>query len=233
MLPDEDGDAFVISSGETVSRKYEFNLNHDSYSDKDDMTIVAFVQTHTRKAVTVTNPSSSNDYPMYKAEVLQATAGSFTPIPNVVPTISDGQVVAVEDVDEDDDITFKVFYQDVDDFPDIGPSQVMVYFKNESSSIMEHGLNEVPSIDPWKVGKWVSWTTKLEAGTYSYRFSANDGWDDAVGDVAWNATKVVINPRNRAPDLRAPSFQPIHGDTKTNFRFEASTATRRPISGSK
>ncbi len=220
MLPDAGGDAFVISSGQTKNFEYTFNLNHDSYSDKDDMAIVAFVQTRTRESVTVTNPGSGSDYPLHTAEVLQATAGTFTPIPNVAPILSNGQVVAPDGVDEDDEITFKAFYQDLDDIPDIGPSQVKVYFQNATSSVMEHGLSEVPVMDPWIVGKWVSWTTKLGAGTYSYRFSANDGWDDALGDVGWNATEVLIKPRNKLPDLMASSYIPLHGDTTTEFRFD-------------
>ncbi|NOQ54158.1 MAG: hypothetical protein GQ558_06100, partial [Thermoplasmata archaeon] len=221
MLPTHNGDAFIISSGQTVSKEYQFDLSNDRsgtdyFTKKDDMAIVAFVQSHTKTKVT----SEGAPRERYIAPVLQATHGDFFVIPNKAPSITQGQLVSPLNPREDDDVTFKVFYQDVDDLADFGPAEAKVYFKNETSSVMEHGLSEIPTVDPWRVGKWVSWTTKLDPGTYTYRFSANDGEADALGDVGWNATEVLIKSRNKLPDLMASSYIPLHDDTTTEFRFD-------------
>jgi len=220
MLPTYSGDAFIISSGQTVSKEYQFDLSQDRagsdyFSKKDDMAVVAFVQSHTTTKVTSEGAPRDRNI----APILQATYGDFEIIPNKAPLLSKGRIDAPVDADQDDDVTFKAFYQDVDDMADFGPTEAKVYFKNETSSVMEHGLAEIPSGDPWTVGKWVGWTTKLAPGTYTYRFSASDGEADAIGDVEWNATEVRIRSRNKIPELMSSSFMPLHGDTTTKFRF--------------
>ncbi|MCK5251506.1 MAG: hypothetical protein KAQ96_01100, partial [Thermoplasmata archaeon] len=112
MLPDADGEAFVVSSGQTEDFEYEFNLAIDGDLSKvDDMAVVAFVQTHSKSIVT------SEVYPLdrYIAPILQSSFANVRTIPNVAPVISSGYVDAPQRLTQDDELTFKVFYADADD----------------------------------------------------------------------------------------------------------------------
>ncbi len=211
MLPSANGEVMTIANGETKEYEYNFDLSSDAFTKVDDMAVVAFVQTHTRV-------DGGSD--RYAAEVLQSTYSDMTPVPNQAPSIASGQVATPENPNEDDDVTFKVFYQDPDDWPDLGPSEAKVYFRNATSSVLEHSLSPMHSPDPWTDGRWVSWTTRLDPGTYTYRFFATDGFADATGDNGWNATQVVIKPRNKYPQLMSPSYAPLRGDTSTIFHFD-------------
>ncbi len=211
MLPSANGEVMTIANGETKEFEYTFDLSSDAFTVQNDMAVVAFVQTHTR-----TDGGDNR----YAAEVLQSTYSDMTPVPNQAPSIASGQVVTPDNPNEDDDITFKVFYQDPDDWPDLGPSEAKVYFKNATPSVLEHSLSPMPSPDPWTDGKWVSWTTRLDPGTYTYRFFATDGFADATGDNGWNATQVVIKRRNKYPQLMSPSYAPLRGNTSTIFHFD-------------
>ena len=217
MLPDADGEAFVVSSGQTITRDYEFNLANDGdFSAYDDMAVVAFVQTHSKNIVT------SEVYPQdrYVAPILQSDYAEVRTIPNVAPVLSSGYVEAPQRLTQDDELTFKAFYADADDKPDTGPSDVMVHFKNETNQVLQHTLTPIPSADLWVDGRWLMWTTKLDPGIYSYRFTGSDGFDDATGDTEWNATTFVVKPRNKVPQLMDQGITPLHGDTNTVFRFD-------------
>ncbi len=216
MLPGANGEAIAPTVGSTISKQYSFDLSNDgSGSDmwtvEDDMAVVAFVQTHTR-----TDGGSSR----YVAEILQSSYSNLRTVPNVPPVISGGMVEVPDGATEDDEIAFKVFYRDTDNYADKDPTIAKVLYKNETSGVMEHSLEKVPSGVPWTEGKWMQWRTKLDPGTYSYRFNASDGEDWALGDTAWNATTFTILPRNKVPQLSTHSFAPLDGDTSTEFRFD-------------
>jgi PKD repeat protein len=217
MLSDADGDAFVISSSQTKPFHYTFNLASDGDLSKyDDMAVVAFVQTHSKTEVN----SEVYPRPRYIAPILQTEYADVRTIPNVAPVISSGQVEGPERITQDDEVTFKVLYADPDDEPDSGPADVSVHYKNETSAVIQHSLAAVPSANTWKEGRWVQWKTKLDPGTYSYRFSASDGFDDATGDTGWNASTFVVKPRNKIPQLMDEGVVPLYGDTSTVFRFD-------------
>ena len=217
MLPDSDGEAFVVSPGQPISRDYEFNLASDGdFSAYDDMAVVAFVQTHSKNTITSSGSAENRSI----AAILQSSFANVRTIPNVAPVISSGYVDAPQRLTQDDDLTFKVFYADADDKPDTGPSDVMVNFKNETSEVLQHILTPIPSANLWTEGRWLKWTTKLDPGIYSYRFTGSDGFDDATGDTDWNATTFVVKPRNKVPQLMDHGYAPLHGDTNTVFRFD-------------
>ncbi len=217
MLPDSGGDPFVISSGQTQSFYYDFKLHLDGDLSKyDDMAIVAFVQTHSQQGI---NPPGRPEVRQIAA-VLQSKFADVRTIPNVAPVISSGLVEGPERITQDDEVTFKVFYADPDDEPNIGPAENMVHYKNETSAVTQHSLSAVPSANTWKEGRWLQWKTKLDPGTYSYRYSASDGFDDATGDTGWNATTFVVKPRNKIPQLMENGVAPLYGDTSTVFRFD-------------
>ncbi len=216
MLPGVNGEVLTISSGETKNFVYNFDLSGDHsgtdyWTVKDDMVIVSFIQTHTK-----TNAGSNR----YAAEILQSTFKDFDAVPNKAPFIRDGQMIAPVGATEDDLVTFKTFYWDVDDMADSGPSVAKVSYKNATSTTMSADLIPVPSGVRWIDGKWLQFKTKLGAGTYTYRFEANDGEDDASGDTGWNVTEVTILPCNKVPQLSTHSFTPLTGDTNTVFRYE-------------
>ncbi|NOQ54157.1 MAG: PKD domain-containing protein, partial [Thermoplasmata archaeon] len=216
MLPGVNGESLTISSGETKNFVYNFDLSGDHsgtdyWTVDDDMVIVSFIQTHTKV------PGASN---RYTAEILQSTYKDFDAVPNKAPSIRDGQLIAPDGATEDDVVTFKTFYWDVDDLGDSGPSLTKVYYKNATSATMSADLVKVVSGQRWIDGKWVQFKTTLGAGTYTYRFEANDGEDDALGDTGWNATEVTILPRNKVPQLSTHAFSPLMGDTNTVFRYE-------------
>ena len=223
MLPDEGGEAFVISSGQTKPFNYEFDLSDDGdFSDYDDMAVIAFVQTHSKNIV------SSEVYPRnrYVAPILQSKYADIRTVANVPPVISSGKVETPERLTQDDELTFKVFYSDPDDEPDTGPSEVMVSFKNETNNVVQHTLAPIPSIDPWIEGRWLKWTTKLNPGIYTYRFSASDGFDDATGDTDWNATTFEVKPRNKVPQLMDPGYVPVRETPPPSSGSTYCTGTR-------
>jgi len=217
MLPDSDGGAFVVSSGQTISRDFEFNLANDGdLSAYDDMAVVAFVQTHSKN--TITSGGSPENRSI--AAILQSGFADVRTIPNVAPVLSSGYVDAPPRLTQDDELTFKVLYADADDIPDTGPSDVMVHFKNETNEVLQHTLAPIPSANLWTEGRWLTWTTRLDPGIYSYRFTGSDGFDDATGDTEWNATTFMVKPRNKVPQLMDHGYTPLHGDTNTVFRFD-------------
>ncbi len=196
------GTTLSITKGET--KRFTYNFDASSYAqDTDEIGVIGFVQSHGASK-----------------EVLQAAYVGVPVLPNVPPVISNGQVVAPEDANQDDDVTFKVFYRDPDDDKDDGPSEAKVFFKNDTSGVTEHDLTDVASSNNWIQGRWLQYTTKLDPGTYTYRFNATDGEDFARGDDKWNTTRITIKPRNKLPELMAPDFAPKSGDTNTDFRFD-------------
>lgn len=210
MMPSVNGESLSISSGQTVNKEYTFDLSSDQYTVEDDMVAVAFVQTHTR-----TDGGSNR----YAAEILQTGFTEFNAVPNKAPFLRSGQAVVPDGADEDTTIEFKTFYWDLDDVGN-GPAWVKVFYKNATSGVIEKALTTVPSGIPWTEGKWMHIELTLGAGTYTYRFAANDSEADASGDTAWNATEFTILPRNKLPQLSAQSFAPLDGDTNTPFTFQ-------------
>ncbi len=195
------GTTLSISNGET--KRFSYTFDASSYAqDLEEIGVIAFVQSHgTTK------------------EVLQASYVGVPVLPNVAPEIDNGQAAPLE-ATEDDEVTFKVWYRDTDDRNDDGPSEAKVYIKNGTSPETGHDLIPIPSGVPYSVGKWLRYTTTLAPGTYTYRFSATDGEDDATGDIGWNATQITILPRNKVPQMSSHSFAPMDGDTTTVFRFD-------------
>ncbi len=190
-----------LTQGEDMNVYYSFDTS--SYAqDKEQVGIIAFVQSHSTK------------------EVLQAAYVNVPVLPNVPPVIHSGQAIVPDGTTEDDEVTFKVFYYDTDDRKDKGPAEAKVMFKNDTSTVLEGDLVPIPSGQPWTMGKWLQYKTTLGPGTYSFKFSASDGEDDALGDVEWNATTFNILPRNKVPKLATHSYSPLEGDTNTEFRFE-------------
>jgi len=215
MLPGANGEAITPTVGNTISKQYSFDLSNDGsgtdwWTVEDDMAVISFVQTHNRVA-------GGSD--RYAAEILQASYSNLRTVPNVAPFIRNGMVEVPDGATEDDEVTFKVFYWDVDNYADKDPVAKVLY-KNETSGVTEQPLTKVASGLPWTEGKWMQYKTKLDPGTYSYRFNATDGEDWALLDTAWNATTFTILPRNKVPQLMTHSFAPLDGDTNTEFRFD-------------
>jgi hypothetical protein len=139
-----------------------------------------------------------------------------TPLPNVAPVLSLGQASPL-DVTEDEEVTFKVWYTDVnDDAPDIK----RVHIKDGLGATTYHDLSPVASGNTWIDGKFLQFKTKLVPGTYTFRFEASDGEYFAGGDIDWNADTVNVSPRNSVPELSSASIDPRDGDTTTTFRFD-------------
>lgn len=215
MLPGANGEAITPVVGNTISKEYTFDLSNDGtptdmFTVKDDMAVIAFVQTHNRVA-------GGSD--RYAAEMLQANYANIRVVPNKAPFMHSGHVEMPDGATEDDEIAFQVFYMDVDNYADKDPV-AKVFYKNQTSGVMEHELTKVASGIPYTQGKWMEWKTKLAPGTYSYRFNATDGEDWALGDTLWNATTFTILPRNKVPQLTTQSYAPLEGDTNTEFRFD-------------
>ncbi len=135
--------------------------------------------------------------------------------PNVPPVLSSGSVNPME-ATEDDEITFRVMYADADGEASDSPK---VFLRNGTNSPEGRDLIPEAGGNPWDVGKWLSLTTTLTPGTWSFRFNATDGADWATGDVDWNPTQVVIGHRNRSPQLSEASLTPMMGDTRTDFTY--------------
>ncbi len=197
------GAPLTISKGEDLHFAYSFDAS--SYAqDMDMIGVMAFVQSHATSM-----------------EVLQAAYVNAPVLPNVAPVLSNAQVDPAEGATEDDEVTFKVYYQDTDDTRDEGPTEAMVFYQETSSvDVFMHMLVPEETTNTWAEGKWMTYTTTLDAGTYNYRFNATDGEDFATGDDDWSTTPVVISPRNNPPELDSAAFAPPTGDTTTMFRFD-------------
>jgi chitodextrinase len=142
---------------------------------------------------------------------------SYTPPPpNAPPVLSLGQA-SPRDVTEDDDVTFKVWYTDINDD---APSTGTVFIKDQLGTTTQRDLGTVASGNTWIDGKFLQWKGKLSPGKYTYRFMANDGEYDATGDIDWHLGTVNVTPRNQVPQLQSPAVSPTSGDTLTTFRFD-------------
>ena len=138
------------------------------------------------------------------------------PVPNVAPVLSLGQA-SPSDVTEDDDVTFKVFYTDINDD---APATGTVFIKDDLGTTVQRDLSTVASANSWIDGKFLQYKGKLSPGKYTYRFGANDGEFDALGDIDWHPGTINVTPRNQVPELKTPSVSPIQGTTLTTFRFD-------------
>ncbi len=138
------------------------------------------------------------------------------PEPNVAPVLSLGQA-SPHDVTEDETVTFKVFYIDINDD---GPTTKRVYIKDALGTSTQHDLTTVASGTTWMDGKFLQYKTKLSPGQYTFRFEANDGEFPATGDIDWHMETVNVTPRNQVPELYDASVNPRDGDTTTLFTFD-------------
>jgi hypothetical protein len=141
------------------------------------------------------------------------------PPPNVAPILSQASASPLT-ATEDDAITFKVFYQDTDDFRNKGPKTAKVSLKDDQGTVTDHDLDPPPGGSPWTTGRLMSLSTKLSPGTYTYKFSASDLEVPATGEIDWSTESVTVRPRNKVPELQSASYVPDRGDTNTEFRFE-------------
>jgi hypothetical protein len=195
-----DGAPLTIANGQTKNFVYTFDA--DYAEDWDEIGVMAFVQ----------NNGTSK-------EVLQAAYVGVKVLPNIPPVLSSAEMDISAGGTEDNDVVFKVFYKDVDDDRNKGPIDPKVMYKNTTSNVTEKDL--VPEIiDPWVDGNWLTYTTLLGAGSYTFKFSASDDNDLALGDVDWSTTPVIIKPRNKLPELNEANHAPDSGDTSTMFRYE-------------
>jgi PKD repeat protein len=138
------------------------------------------------------------------------------PLPNVAPVLSLGSA-SPTDVTEDEEVTFKVFYTDVNDD---SPTTKSVSIKEAQGTPTQHDLTEVASGTSWIDGKFLQYKTKLSPGNYTYRFTANDGEFDATGDIDWHLGTINVSPRNQVPQLSSADHSPSDGDTNQVFRFD-------------
>jgi hypothetical protein len=196
------GADLTISMGET--KRFTYALDASSYAeDADEIGVMAFVQSHGS----------------YK-EVLQAAYVGVPAQPNQPPVLSDAELNMPSGNTEDDEMTFRVLYKDTDDIRNKGPVSAKVTYKNATSGEIEADLEPESETGNWYDGRYMVYTTKLAPGDYTYRFSANDGKDDAVGDTGWSSPPVTILPRNSPPELKGATHSPGSGDTTTTFKFE-------------
>jgi PGF-CTERM protein/uncharacterized repeat protein (TIGR01451 family) len=208
MLDGVNGKSISISNGQDLSYFYSFNF--PTHQDPAEVGVIAFVQTTDRTA----------DGNYWDNPILQAAYVNVIPLPNVAPQISGGIVEMPDGATEDDEVTFKVFYKDTDNWRDNDPPIAKVFIKGDGAGVLERDLVKVPSGVPWTEGKWMQHKTKLSPDTYSFRFNASDGEDYATGDDGWNPTTFTILPRNKLPELATHSYAPLEGDTTTEFRFD-------------
>ncbi len=138
------------------------------------------------------------------------------PLPPAPPVLSLGSASPL-DVTEDDPVTFKVFYQDANDD---APSWARVHLRDDQGGVTQHAMTVPPGGSPWSTGRFLTYSAKLSPGTYDYRFEAHDGLFPAIGDPGWIEDTVHVRPRNKVPELMAPSASPNKGDTDTAFRFD-------------
>jgi len=200
MIEGTDGTTITATAGDV--KRFHYSIDATGYAqDYDQLGVIAFVQSHSTK------------------EVLQAAYINAPVLPNVPPVLSQGQASTLA-CTEDDTVEFKVWYRDPDDTKNKGPGAKKVFVRNGTEAPVEHDLSVVASSDPWTFGKWLSWSGKLPPGSYTYKFNITDGEDWATGDTEWNATAVVVKPRNKLPELFEDSYAPLSGDTTTTFRFD-------------
>jgi hypothetical protein len=198
MLEGTDGTTISITSGQT--KEFSYDIDVTSYADDySKCGVIAFVQSHTNK------------------EVLQAAYINVPVLPNVPPILENAQASPLE-ATEDEEITFKVWYRDTDDKTNNGPEVMKLIYKNATDGPWEKTLSIVPSADPWTVGKWLEYKTKLAPGVYKFRFNATDG--ESGVDTPWSDTSIVIVPRNKVPRLMEETYSPPLGDPDTEFTFE-------------
>lgn len=207
MLTGASGQSFDFSTGDTQSFNFQYDLSADDYTKTDDMGIVAFVQTGTKRADSGT-PSR------YVAEVLQSANAPLRMTPNRVPLLSNGNVDK-DNVTEDDYVTFGVNYTDADN---IGPAESKIIIQNGTATPYEHGLDA--KLGDWVNGRRLEYTARLTPGQYKFKFYAKDAFADATGDVDWNANQVTVRTRNKYPELYDAAYAPFSGDTRTEFRFD-------------
>ncbi len=197
----DDGEPISIELDETI--RYTYSIDASYAEDLDQVGVMAFVQSHSQPH-----------------EVLQAAYVGVPTRPNQPPVLSQATLDTSMGNTEDDEVTFKVFYKDVDDTRNKGPTEVKVHYKTETSAVTEVDLSPEEETGNWYEGRMMVYTTKLTPGLYTYRFSASDGKDDATGDVDWSTTPVEIHARNALPEMQGSSYAPGSGDTATIFRFE-------------
>jgi hypothetical protein len=137
-------------------------------------------------------------------------------VPNQAPELLSGTALPLE-ATEDEEITFRVMYRDLDGD---GPDSIGVELQNGTEAPFGMDLTQEAGSEPWNVGRFFSVRTKLAPGSYKFRFNASDGMDWAIGEVDWNPNVVLVNPRNKLPELSQAAFTPPEGDTNTEFRFE-------------
>jgi hypothetical protein len=144
------------------------------------------------------------------------TVNYKAPLPNVAPVLSLGQAAPLN-VTEDDTVTFKVWYTDINN--DM-PVTMRVHIKDGLGGTTQHDLTAMASGSSWIDGRFLQYKGKLSPGNYTYRFEANDGTFDAGGDIDWHLGTVNVSPRNSVPELSSASVSPKNGDTTTIYRFD-------------
>ncbi len=160
-----------------------------------------------------------DDYPQGKITMSHNTTYRYVREgPNVVPELSGGTAAPLE-ADEDTDFTFRVLYRDVDDVKNRGPDSVKVYYRNGTQAAIMAPMAPESVSNPWTVGNWYAYTTKLMPGEYTYRFEATDRRLGTNG-TDWSQTAIIVLPRNKPPQLLEPTFEPEWGREGTVFRFD-------------
>jgi hypothetical protein len=195
------GAPLTISKDETKSIMYSIDATYAE--DKDKVGVMAFVQTH--------GPSK---------EVLQSAYVDAPVVPNTPPVLSDTKLDLSMGNTEDAEVTFKVLYKDADDIRNNGPDSASVSYRIGTGAATDVDLEPESDTGNWYEGRYLVYTTKLSPGAYTFKFTASDGEDAAVGDVGWSTTPVNILPRNKLPELMDALHTPGSGDTTTMFRFE-------------
>jgi hypothetical protein len=141
----------------------------------------------------------------------------FPPAPNVLPELTGGTVTPTEGT-EDTDFAFKVFYRDPDTRNNAGPKTMWLRYRNAGGPEVEAPLSAGGGV-AWDIGDWLTRTTKLAPGQYTFRFNVSDP-RDGCNDTGYLPTVIDVRPRNKSPELQTPTFQPATGRTGTVFRFD-------------
>ena len=158
------------------------------------------------------DPGSTVRTPIYHNDTYRYTG----PEPNVAPVLSLGQA-SPRDLTEDEQVTFRVFYADINDDE---PTTNRVHIRDSLGAVTQHDLSTVASGNTWIDGKFLQYKTKLSPGQYTFRFEANDGESPALGDIDWHPETINVSARNQVPELFSASITPDEGDTTTTFRFD-------------
>ena len=146
------------------------------------------------------------------------TFNYIPPAPNIPPELSGGAVTP-QDGTEDTDFTFKVFYRDVDARPTTaGPRTMHLRYRNAGGPEVEAPLSASGGV-AWNVGDWLTHTTNLAPGQYTFKFNVSDP-RGGFNDTGWLPTVLDVRPRNKVPELQTPTFQPATGKAETVFRFD-------------